>query len=62
MEAITNYVQEALADIHQVRWPTRQQAIRLSIIVLGFVAVTSVAFGAVDFMLNELVTLLLSFT
>ena len=30
------YFKESLEELHQVRWPTRQQAIRLSVIVLVF--------------------------
>jgi len=58
----TNYVNQALAELHQVRWPTRQQAVRLSVIVVIFVAISSVAFGVVDYVLAQGVALLLSLT
>ena len=61
MEAIRNYITGAIAELHQVRWPTRQQAIRLSIIVIGFTAAASVGFGATDFVLSEVGEFLLSF-
>jgi len=59
---VTAYINGAIEELHQVRWPTRHQAVRLSIIVIAFVFVTSVVFGVVDFLLSRLVTLLLSFT
>lgn len=62
MRKFTTYVQEAVAELHQVRWPTRQQAIRLSIIVIIFTACVSVAFGAIDYVLSLIVKLLLSLT
>lgn len=62
MNAITQYFNDALAELHQVRWPTRQQAIRLTIIVIGFTAVSSILFGFVDYVLSQVVTLLLSLT
>ena len=62
MKKISTYIHEAIEELHHVRWPTRQQAIRLSLIVLGFVLVTSALFGVVDFLLAELVKLLLSLT
>jgi len=62
MKNISTYIHEAIEELHHVRWPTRQQAIRLSFIVLGFVIVTAALFGAVDFLLSELVKLLLSLT
>ncbi|MDD4628299.1 MAG: preprotein translocase subunit SecE [Candidatus Peribacteraceae bacterium] len=62
MKKISTYIHEAIEELHQVRWPTRQQAVRLSSIVLVFVLVTAALFGAVDFLLAELVKLLLSLT
>jgi preprotein translocase SecE subunit len=62
MNAIINYVNEALTELHQVRWPTRKQAIRLSIIVIGFCAVSALFFGFADYLLSEGINLLLSLT
>ena len=62
MNAILNYINDALEELHHIRWPTRHQAIRLSIIVLGFTAFMSAAFGAIDYALSLLVKFLLSFT
>ncbi|OIO54897.1 preprotein translocase subunit SecE [Candidatus Peregrinibacteria bacterium CG1_02_54_53] len=56
------YIRGALEELHHVRWPTRQQAVRLSLIVMVFVMVTAIIFGVVDFALSRVVTLLLSFT
>ncbi|MBI2117509.1 preprotein translocase subunit SecE, partial [Candidatus Peregrinibacteria bacterium] len=30
MDALQNYIREALEELRLVRWPTRQQAVRLS--------------------------------
>ena len=62
IDAISRYLQESLAELRHVRWPTRQQAVRLSIIVLGFTAVSAAVFGFLDFGLAEAVQFLLSFT
>lgn len=61
MEQIRRYIETSLQELHQVRWPTRQQAVRLSGIVLGFTAVTAVAFGAVDYLLAQGLHILLTF-
>lgn len=61
MDRITRYINDAIAELRHVRWPTRQQAVRLSSIVLGFTAITAAAFGALDFGLSELLRFLLSF-
>jgi preprotein translocase SecE subunit len=55
-----NYVNEAMQELRHVRWPTRQQAVRLSIIVLIFTLLSSAAFGFVDFVLSQVVKGLLS--
>ncbi|MDP6561742.1 MAG: preprotein translocase subunit SecE, partial [Candidatus Peribacteraceae bacterium] len=59
---ITTYFNEAVSELRHVRWPTRQQAIRLSIITIGFTAAVAVAFGGIDYVLNQIVKLLLSLT
>ncbi len=60
MSIVQTYIREALAELHQVRWPTRQQAVRLSAIVVGFVLVNAAVFGLVDFGLGRLVNAMLS--
>ena len=62
MRKLAAYFQDAIAELHQVRWPTRQQAIRLSVIVIIFTFAVSVAFGAIDFVLSQIVKVLLSLT
>ncbi len=62
MDTIPSYIRDCLSELHQVRWPTRQQAVRLSAITIGFTAVTTVAFGMVDYVLAAAVQVLLSLT
>jgi len=61
MNAITTYINGALEELRQVRWPTRQQAIRFSGVVIAFVAVSAVFFGVLDMGLSKLIQALLSF-
>ncbi|MBM3230974.1 preprotein translocase subunit SecE [Candidatus Peregrinibacteria bacterium] len=56
------YINDSISELRHVRWPTRQQAIRLSIIVIGFTLVSSLAFGVIDYALSLIVTFLLSLT
>ena len=60
MNAITTYINESLEELRQVRWPTRQQAVRFSAIVIGFTAVSAAAFGIVDFALSYALKAVLS--
>ena len=62
MNAIIQYIHDSLEELRHVRWPTRQQAIRLSAIVIGFTAVCGVFFGVVDFGLGKGLEYLLSLT
>lgn len=59
---ITTYINEAIQELHHVRWPTQRQAIRLSVIVIIFTAAVSVAFGVIDYTLSVIVKFLLSLT
>ena len=61
MTAIVDYVNGAIEELKHIRWPIRQQAIRLSAIVLVFIAVNSVFFGLLDYVLSQIVVFLLSF-
>ncbi len=58
---LTTYLREAIQELELVRWPTRQQAVRLSVVVLLFTLASAAAFGLVDFLLSSLVSFLLSF-
>lgn len=55
MNAITQYIQGSLEELRLVRWPTQQQAIRLTGIVIGFIAVTAAFFGIIDAFLVEVI-------
>ena len=61
MQPLITFVQDAIVELRQVRWPTRQQAVRLSIIVIAFTLASTVVLGALDFGLSELLRQLLSF-
>ena len=52
MNAIAKYINEALEELRHVRWPTRQQAVRFSFVVIAFTAASAVVFGALDFLLS----------
>ena len=48
MNILTTYLRESLEELHQVRWPTQQQAIRLTVIVTVFIAINAAVFGLID--------------
>lgn len=61
LTSTTRYFRGALTELHQVRWPTRNQAVRLSAIVLGFTLVAAAVYGVVDFLLGQGMKVLLNF-
>ena len=61
IKSVTNYFKEAVQELELVRWPTRQQAVRLSIVVLVFTLISSAVFGFVDFGLAAMLRFALSF-
>ena len=52
MQVVINYFKDALQEFNNITWPTRNQAIRISIIVLAFMAVSAVVLGALDQLLT----------
>ncbi len=55
MNTLVTYFRESLEELRQVRWPTQQQAVRLTVIVIGFIIVSSLFFGVVDLGFSEII-------
>lgn len=53
-DRITNYVKGSLEELTKVVWPTKNQAVRLTIIVMVFCVVVAIFLGAVDLGFSEL--------
>ncbi|MBU1089175.1 preprotein translocase subunit SecE [Patescibacteria group bacterium] len=49
---LSKYFREAVSELHRVSWPTRQQAIRISIIVLAVTFAFAFIFGFFDTFLS----------
>jgi len=57
--AIIRYFQETSEELRKVSWPTREQAIRLTLIVLGATAVAGLFLGALDLLFHQLAALII---
>jgi preprotein translocase subunit SecE len=53
------FAKEAWAEGQRVAWPNRQETVRMTLIVFGFVVVMSLFLFLVDFIVEKLVHLLL---
>lgn len=59
MKAVTNYIKNSLEELTRVTWPTKNQAVRLTIIVLIFVFIVAIILGVLDYAFNLFYTYLL---
>ncbi len=60
MTSITTYFNEAVEELRHVRWPTRQQAVKLSIVVIIFTAISTLFFGVADYLLSQVLNFFLA--
>ncbi len=57
---ISQYFRETRAELRKVVWPTREEAINLTAIVVATIVIMSIFFGAVDYLLTQLFRLLIT--
>jgi len=57
---LMQYLRETRAELRKVVWPTRQEAINLTAIVVTTIITMSIFFGAVDYLLTQVFRLLIS--
>lgn len=55
MDRLMTYINGSIEELRHVRWPTRQQAVRLSAIVVGFTIASAAVFGLLDVFLAEII-------
>lgn len=47
--ALIRYFKDSLQELHKVSWPTKNQAVRLTLIVIGFSIAVAIFIGVVDY-------------
>lgn len=52
------YFQDTASELRKVAWPSRQQTLRLTLIVLGTMAVFTIFLGLLDLLFRQLAGLL----
>lgn len=58
---VSNYLRASFEELTKVTWPTKQQAVKISIIVLIFCLVSAVLLGVIDYLFNEGYSYLVNF-
>jgi len=54
IEPILRYLRDTRAELRKVTWPTREEAWKLTLIVLGTVVAMSIILGAADFLFGKI--------
>ena len=52
--AIVRYIKETRAELRKVTWPTREESINLTAIVVGVTAAMAVFLGLIDYLFSKL--------
>jgi len=50
---IVRYFADSFSELRKVTWPTKNQAIKLTAIVLGFCLFMALVIGVIDFLFNS---------
>ena len=56
---VQRFLRETIAELRKVVWPTRDEAIRLTSIVIVVIIAMALFLGGIDYVLNLIVRLLL---
>lgn len=57
---VVRYYRETVGELKKVVWPTREEALRLTYIVLVVIAVMAVILGTADYLFTQLFRILIS--
>lgn len=52
---ITKFIKEVRAEMEKVKWPSREEALRLTLVVIVVSTVLGVYIGAIDFGLTKVI-------
>jgi len=56
---LTNYIKNSIIELKKVSWPTKQQAIRHTLLVIAISLVVAAFLGIVDFILTKALQLVI---
>ncbi len=60
MQKLKNYLLGSVRELHHVTWPTQKQAVRMTVIAIGFMIAMAIVIGAMDWIFSFLYTYLIS--
>ncbi len=59
LNKLTNYIKNSIIELKKVSWPTKQQAIRHTLLVIAISLVVAAFLGIVDFILTKALQLVI---
>ncbi len=59
MDKVINFLKETRSELEKVVWPTREQTIRYSILVIVVAVVVGLLLGGLDYILTKLTEVIL---
>jgi len=60
LNKLIKFIKESKVELGKVTWPTRKQAIRYTLIVIGISIITAIVLGSLDFILSKCIQILIS--
>ncbi len=56
LQRTRNYLQEVLVELKKTTWPTKEEATRLTFVVIAVIIALGIYMGALDYLLSTVVT------
>ena len=60
LNKLIKFIKESKVELEKVTWPTRKQAIRYTLIVIGISIVTAIVLGSLDLIFSKCIQVLIS--
>lgn len=58
---VSRYFSEVMLELRKVSWPTREETIQMTVLVVVVSAIVSAYLGGLDYLFTQLTTLLLKY-
>ncbi len=55
LQRTTNFLQETITELKKTTWPSKEEAWRLTAVVIGVITVLGIYMGTLDFVLTKVV-------
>ncbi len=60
MDFVKKYIQQVVTELKKVTWPTKEQTINKTVLVIVVSAVAALYIGTLDFLLQKIMQILIS--